>query len=629
MLFGVADVAKFYRTARDITSSGESQLHLRLLIDPRAPSHYHALRWETLCDPDDRRPVATRRNVFFSRYLSGVDWRPVSPPAKHALRALVVVANPSNIGDYAPQDSSRRFPPVAVDDEIARARAALSDMNITVLRTPDAMLSRIIQELDRRADKDGGIDVLYLVCHAKFNPHTPDSVLYLEGVDGTTAPTSGRTLANRILDLRVRPTIAVLCACQTAGTGSADSASDDNGALAAIGPRLAAAGTPVVIAMQGNVSMTTMATFLPTFFRTLKEDGVVDRAVAVARQDVENRPDWWMPVLFSRLRTGRTYYIPDFADGGKDTWRALVSQVSAQRCTPIIGSGLTDDILGSREDVAGRWVDRWQAPVASHIREDLAKIAQYLQVRVSAAMPANELSDYVKAELHAKYRNVLDPSVFEAETPMSAISAVGRLRRAKDEHDRFGKIASLPFPIYVTTGWTSLIEDALSDVGRAPTTRFFDWNGLSDADNNASIDEPTVKAPLVYHLFGTFSDPDSMVLSEDSYFEWLQAWITKRPFLLPPISKALTRRSLLFLGYRLDDWDFRVLFQAVRSFGGSDQMRRNQHVGVQLGRENQMIDPEAAQEYLGDYFGPNNVDIFWGEPRRFIDELCRKYHQEA
>ena len=34
-----------------------------------------------------------------------------------------------------------------------------------------------------------------------------------------------------------------------------------------------------------------------------------------------------------------------------------------------------------------------------------------------------------------------------------------------------------------------------------------------------------------------------------------------------------------------------------------------------------MIEPEAAQEYLESYFGNDKVSIYWGDTRRFLDEL--------
>jgi hypothetical protein len=44
-------------------------------------------------------------------------------------------------------------------------------------------------------------------------------------------------------------------------------------------------------------------------------------------------------------------------------------------------------------------------------------------------------------------------------------------------------------------------------------------------------------------------------------------------------------------------------------------------VGVQLSPGSQTIEPEAAQEYLESYFGEDKISIYWGETRRFLDEL--------
>ena len=65
--------------------------------------------------------------------------------------------------------------------------------------------------------------------------------------------------------------------------------------------------------MQGNVTMKTAAAFMPVFFQELRRDGQVDRAASVARGAVRDRPDWWMPVLFMRLKSGRIGYKPGFS----------------------------------------------------------------------------------------------------------------------------------------------------------------------------------------------------------------------------------------------------------------------------------------------------------------------------
>ena len=96
-----------------------------------------------------------------------------------------------------------------------------------------------------------------------------------------------------------RPVLVVLAACQSAGR------THDAGALAAAGPGLATAGVGAVVAMQTNIKQGPVGSSLPAFFRELLRDGQIDRALAAARAAVvRQRPDWWAPVLYLRLRDG-------------------------------------------------------------------------------------------------------------------------------------------------------------------------------------------------------------------------------------------------------------------------------------------------------------------------------------
>ena len=291
-LFADAAAAKFYAQARAAAATREVPLRIRLAIEP-GPGLPADIHWETLRDPEDGRPLALAEDVLLSRYLAGDDWRPVRPRPRAALRALVVIANPTDLADYAP--GGRPLSPVDVAGELARARAALGEIAVTALASGgQATLERTVAAL-----RDG-YDILYLVCHGALTGGEPR--LWLEDERGLCQIVPGAELAGRVRELRQPPLLVVLASCQSAG--GAEPATADEGALAALGPRLAAAGVPAVLAMQGDISIATMAAFTPVFFTELRRDGQVDRAVAAARAAIAARPDWWSPALFLRLRDG-------------------------------------------------------------------------------------------------------------------------------------------------------------------------------------------------------------------------------------------------------------------------------------------------------------------------------------
>jgi len=385
-----------------------------------------------------------------------------------------------------------------------------------------------------------------------------------------------------------------------------------------------------VIAMQGNITMRTSGEFAEAFFAAFARDGVVDHAMAVARDAVRDRADWWVPVLFSRLRSGRTHYEAQFTERAEETWEDLAQMIRNQKFTPVLGPGLADGILGSRREIARRWVRRWQMPIVSHGQGNLAQVAQYLRVGRQPARVSAYVHEYLQSELRERWENArgddpfrdLPADLIESGEPQDAIVEVGRRLRERDVGDPYRVVACLPVRVYVTTGWTDLLQQALLAVkpAKEPVTVCFPWTERVDWDDVRPIEQPTVQRPLVYHLFGRLEDPDSLVLTEDDYFEWLTAWIDKKQVIPPVVRKALTNSSMLFLGYQLDDWDFRVVFQSIKSFGGRTKDFYH-HIGVQLRPETSVVEPEAAQRYLESYFGDDRVNIFWADTRTFLDEL--------
>ena len=113
------------------------------------------------------------------------------------------------------------------------------------------------------------------------------------------------------------------------------------------------------------------------------------------------------------------------------------------------------------------------------------------------------------------------------------------------------------------------------------------------------------------------------MLSEDDYFVWLQSWmkqVDKGVGIPDYVKPPLMDHSLVFLGYGFDDWEFRMIFQAIKSFEGAYRPF-SRHVGVQFQPGNLRVEPEAAQEYLEDYLGADHLDVYWGSCREFLEEL--------
>jgi len=91
--------------------------------------------------------------------------------------------------------------------------------------------------------------------------------------------------------------------------------------------------------------------------------------------------------------------------------------------------------------------------------------------------------------------------------------------------------------------------------------------------------------------------------------------------------------SLLFLGFRLDDWRFRVLFRLIFTRQGTETMKELSHVGVQVNPDEQSLaHVERARKYMESYFrgGKNapEISIYWGSAAEFLKELNQHLAQE-
>jgi hypothetical protein len=527
----------------------------------------------------------------------------------------VVIANPADITEYS-------MTALNVAEELERAKSGLGKIPVTELASEgNATLKNLVTHL-----RDG-YDILYMIGHGMLVEDEP--WLWLEDETGKTHRVSGIDLVTRLRELEQRPRLVVLASCQSAGTGDQATVGDE-GALAALGPRLAEAGIPAVIAMQGNITIKTIDEFMPVFFQELQRDGQIDRAMAAARGTVRERPDWWMPVLFMRLKSGKIWYAPGFAEEQHDPgkWPTLLRSIKGKRCTPILGPGLTDSLLGSRREIARRWAETYHFPMAPHEREELPQVAQYLAIDQDPMFPRESLMDYLRQELLHRYGDALPDTLQEASLDQ-LIRAVGAQHLERDPAQPYRVLAELPFPIYINTNPSNLLADTLVAAGKEPRVELCRWSdyieypSIYDEEPNYLPDE---RQPLVYQLFGGLQDLESVVLTEDDYFDYLLGVARNNDLIPDVVRRVLTDTALLFLGFQMNDWNFRVLFRSIMSREGGGRRKRYAHVAVQVTpEEGRILEPKRARRYLEKYFQDARISIYWGSAEDFMQELQRHW----
>lgn len=645
--------------------NNESALRIRLYLRRVTPLLHNVL-WETLEDPTcpEHRTLATDERVLLSRFLSSWDFRPVHLQSRDNLRALVAIANPRGIEKQ--QVAGRRLSSVDAAGEWKRLSTALGRISKQNLSNDGPVsINHITTKL-----RDG-FDIFVLVCHGALVDGEP--LLWLENEEGDIARVMGIDLVLRLKDMKDPPRLIVLCSCQSSGVAD-QVRSDDKGALAALGPRLAEAGIPAIVAMQDNIRMDTASAFLRVFFEELMEDSQIDRAMAVARSSIyHDQPDWWVPVLITRLKRGRVWGKPPTSDVNSfEKWGGLILDIKQRKCTPIIGPDLVTPMFGSSAEIAKRWAEKYDFPMSPQDRDSLPQVAQYLSYYQTPNFMFSELTRHICMFLKRTYPDQLTDLPADVVNCNAGnfnldkiISHVGAQLRRDNERDVFRMLAALPFPIYINTNRDNLLFDALTEANKKPRMDVCRWTVFEEDQEgwppSIFVDEPgyrpTVEEPLVFHLFGNLTYPNTLVIAEDDYFNFLiginKNWRTTFASNLyvggPPgqylrehkhdtgaepfpqaIVHALTQSGLLFLGFRTTDWEFRTLFRSLVAQESWTLKKKNKNVNVAVQMEPDEInflEPQGARKYIEDYFD-KKPEVYWGPVDTFVEEMLRRWNTE-
>jgi len=206
---------------------------------------------------------------------------------------------------------------------------------------------------------------------------------------------------------------------------------------------------------------------------------------------------------------------------------------------------------------------------------------------------------------------------------------------AGDKPNPIDLLAKLNLPIYVTTSPFDFLERAIRANGRQNVrTQVCFWSGEPtiwiDPSHKTDYNfEPTVDNPLVYHIFGLETYVESMVLHEDDYLDFLStlARDTSSANRIMPayLQQAIAKSSLLLLGYRLRDWEFRVLFRGL--IRPSTLREFNLAIQMDLNRQSDRSTAEQIRAYLEKYFGSANFTVSWDSPQEFMSRLWSEWQE--
>lgn len=263
-------------------------------------------------------------------------------------------------------------------------------------------------------------------------------------------------------------------------------------------------------------------------------------------------------------------------------WDNLLTEIKNGNCAIILGHGLLTTPEGT--------------PKFTQLCEQLAaENAEYIHAHY-----AEENFFLFKAQ---KYRRKF----------VNAVEEFYKQELSPTEKELYQKLAEIPIALYVSVSADDYLKKALGEENMHHT--FY-----GDDKNEFFKSEATKEKPMVYNIFGSVSNPNSIVLSHDNLYDFLKSVLGEQG--LPQAAKKFFKPDaggeVIFLGFDFRRWYVQLLLRIFNLNVKDNELSRTATGNQKPSKEEE----EIAQHHF-------HVDFVEKECKEFIDMLHQKCKEKG
>lgn len=226
-----------------------------------------------------------------------------------------------------------------------------------------------------------------------------------------------------------------------------------------------------------------------------------------------------------------------------EDWDGLIDPIRTGKCILMLGP-----------DAAGEEIDSHFKPFTEILANNLAKSSDINGVAKSSGISIDT-------------SNLAQVSLFyEMKTKKRVRPKVEAFYLKRQENtSRFHEnLAALPFQLTVTSTPDDMFYNALKNANKNPIKALYDFSG--NKNDFITGGTGTADKPLVFYLYGAIENPNSLVLTENDFLDFLVKIASDNPPLPSNILSELRdkEKSFLFLGFGFRYWYLRILLHILQ-----------------------------------------------------------------
>lgn len=332
-------------------------------------------------------------------------------------------------------------------------------------------------------------------------------------------------------------------------------------------------------------------------------------------------------------------------------WGEIIDSIKDGSCVPFLGAGvnrstdqyqglpLANDVAlqivkrlaGLKEKQLKDLIENSNESVRLHIEETIAALKQDpggaeipddggpLPGLLKVTLPdlaRVALQVEVKVGLKSLLKHVREILKDEHIEPSPLLMKLAAMRHPDSPLDA----TSSPFKLIVTANYDSLLERAFD--GKPKELVVQPIAGFTDDEQKELERRLSAQniGPILYKIHGSFRDTtdDRLILTEEDYIQFISVVGRQKEGVPELVTEKLVKGTILFLGYSLQDWDFRTIYKTL--IESLPKSKRPRSYAIQLKPEAYWV---KYWEREGKEVTILDVDHYW-----FAAELERRWQKE-